>query len=353
MINSIQIENFLSHKDTYIQLHSGVNVFLGESDVGKSAIFRAINKIISNRPMGTDFIRWGQDNCTIGLDLSDNTLIEWIYEDKKAKYVLSQKEETIVFNAFGKKVPEEISIALNIEEINFQHQLTNAFLFQSSPGEVARYLNQIVNLDVIDTALYNINHRLKSEQNLLANRNADAKRIKEDLEQYDWLDEAERKLNTASKLEGDLNSLKTSLSGLNSLINSITAIKERSFKYEQITAFEGQINNLIDLDKKIDNLFDQYDDLKAFIDDIEKLNKIIKNSTEIIAAEPMLIKIGEIDNELEGLIEIERDLNYSMNNLLAHEQKIKRLKKQKKDLENKFNKLMPEVCPLCEQEIKK
>jgi DNA repair ATPase RecN len=40
MISHINIENVLSHKSTDIELHEGVNVFVGESDAGKSSIIR-------------------------------------------------------------------------------------------------------------------------------------------------------------------------------------------------------------------------------------------------------------------------------------------------------------------------
>jgi len=353
MINSIQIKNFLSHKDAFIKLHPGVNVFLGESDTGKSAIFRAINKLVSNRPSGNEFIRWGQDDCIIALDLSDDKLIEWIYEDGQAKYVLCQKDDERVFKAFGKSVPDEILTALNIEEINFQHQLTNAFLFQSSPGEVARYLNQIVNLNVIDTALYNINHRLKNERNLLANANANSKRIREDLKEYDWLDEAEEKLNIASELESNLNSLRASVLALNELINNLVLADKRSFKYKQMTVYEPQVNDLINLDKEIDGLFTKYDDLKALVDTISKCELDIERVKKIIKAESIILKIDKIDDNLNSLINTRQELNYLVENLEGYESEANRLKKEKNKLEVKLDKLMPDICPLCDQEIKK
>lgn len=353
MINSIVIENFLSHKDTFIKLDPGVNVFLGESDVGKSAIFRAINKIVSNRPMGTDFIRWGQNNCYIGIELSEDIFVEWSYENGQAKYVLCQENDEQVFKAFNKSVPDEILTSLNIQEINFQHQLTNAFLFQSSSGEVARYLNQIVNLDVIDNTLYNINHRLKGEQVQLAGSNASQKRIEEGLKQYDWLDEAENKLDIAIQLEDDLNSLKSSVLELTDAINSITLIEERSFKYKRIIAFEAQINSLLELDKEIEDFITDYDALQGYIDNIIKCESSIKKANDIIKAEPILLKIEKIDSELSKLIDNEKELEYLFDNLVGLETRINKLQKTKDDLENRLHESMPDVCPLCDQEIKK
>jgi exonuclease SbcC len=44
MIKEIFIQNYLSHKRTSLKLHEGVNVFIGLSDNGKSAIIKAIKE---------------------------------------------------------------------------------------------------------------------------------------------------------------------------------------------------------------------------------------------------------------------------------------------------------------------
>jgi exonuclease SbcC len=57
MIDHVAIKNFQSHKNTNIDFQrNGVNVIVGTSDQGKSAILRAILWAVNNRPMGTDDI---------------------------------------------------------------------------------------------------------------------------------------------------------------------------------------------------------------------------------------------------------------------------------------------------------
>ena len=55
MIEFISIKNFESHKDTFIELHPGVTVLVGESDEGKSSIIRAIKWNTKNRPQGDTY----------------------------------------------------------------------------------------------------------------------------------------------------------------------------------------------------------------------------------------------------------------------------------------------------------
>ena len=55
MIKSLKIENFQSHKDSYLEFSNGINIISGKSNNGKTAILRALNWVITNRPQGIAF----------------------------------------------------------------------------------------------------------------------------------------------------------------------------------------------------------------------------------------------------------------------------------------------------------
>ena len=60
MIQSLQINNFQSHKYSVMELHKGVNVIIGPSDSGKTTILRALRWLVWNRPSGDAFRSdWG------------------------------------------------------------------------------------------------------------------------------------------------------------------------------------------------------------------------------------------------------------------------------------------------------
>lgn len=59
-VKSIDIENFQSHENTHIDFDMGLNIIIGESNNGKSSILRAMDWVVDNQPLGTDFIMTGK-----------------------------------------------------------------------------------------------------------------------------------------------------------------------------------------------------------------------------------------------------------------------------------------------------
>ena len=150
MIEVLKLKNFQSHEKSSLEFCGGVNCIVGSSDSGKTALLRALNWVINNRPTGDSFrSHWGGD--TVVDIMLDEQLIRRERTKKTNLYLIDSaydpKEE---FKAFGTDVPEEVTKVLNFSSLNFQNQMDAPFLLSSGAGEVVRYLNQVVDLDVID-----------------------------------------------------------------------------------------------------------------------------------------------------------------------------------------------------------
>ena len=65
MIQSIRLINFQSHKDSFIEFSPNDTVLIGTSNSGKTAVLRALDWILKNRPLGTSFIRHGASECVV------------------------------------------------------------------------------------------------------------------------------------------------------------------------------------------------------------------------------------------------------------------------------------------------
>ena len=53
MIKSVELKNFQSHNQSRLEFCDGVNIIVGASDSGKSAILRGLFWVLYNNPNGT------------------------------------------------------------------------------------------------------------------------------------------------------------------------------------------------------------------------------------------------------------------------------------------------------------
>lgn len=157
------IENFQSHVHTEIDFVPGLNVFVGPSDSGKSAILRALRWVLFNQPRGTDYIREGAKKCRVCLVLDDGTEIERIRGKSENRYILRTpdgKEE--IYESIGQGSHPMILQAHQMQPLRwdqketllqFASQLDGPFLLSESGGSKAKLIGRISGAHWIDLAL--------------------------------------------------------------------------------------------------------------------------------------------------------------------------------------------------------
>jgi len=155
---SLALANFQAHEKLNIEFGSGITTIWGPTDVGKSAILRALRWVALNDLGGDDFIREGGNKAIalLKVDVGEKghpVLVRHILRTRGPRrtnlYQLDDKE----FSAFGQGVPSDVTDLLNLNEINFQAQHDSPFWFSESAPEVSRKLNAVVDLSVIDSSL--------------------------------------------------------------------------------------------------------------------------------------------------------------------------------------------------------
>ena len=346
-IQSIKIQNFQSWQSAKLKFDPGVNVVIGPSDSGKSAILRALLWNITNRPSGNSFKSYWGGETFVDLELEKQTISR--EKGKENLYVISSDDlkKPVEFKAFGQDVPEEISNALNISDINIQRQMDAPFLLSSTPGEVGRVLNQAVRLDIIDKTQRNIASMLRQEKTLFLNVQSTINSKQEDLEKYKWLPLAEgciAKLESLSRQIQQTTGLTLDLSHVISDINILdTSLQENSV----ILAYSSEIDNLIALDKDIEEqnnllnaIFNIHDDIILTEKQITELSKITKAEKQVNE----LIKTQQ-DYVIEerkklSLLHLVEDIDGLEDTILITQENMGKEKQI-------FEATMPGICPLC------
>jgi exonuclease SbcC len=179
-ISKVIIKNFQSHEDTTLEFNKGLNIIVGESNNGKTAILRAIMWVIDNQPLGTDFIMAGKDECSVTIAFDDGTSIKRGRTRKDTGYydIYYYDENGTLqrgqYRGFTNAVPIEVAnvhqmpkvnITKDIEtHLNVLSQLDPPFLITESPMVKASAIGRITGTHVLDTGVKETNKTIQSNK---------------------------------------------------------------------------------------------------------------------------------------------------------------------------------------------
>jgi chromosome segregation ATPase len=302
MINNLTIKNFQSHQDTNLEFDKGLNIIVGSSDSGKSAIIRALNWIINNKPSGDSFISNWADKSDVEIKVDSDEIIK---RSKSKKGINSYSISQSFFKAFGKEVPKEIKGIINFTELNCQFQMDAPFLLSNTAGEVGRYLNEIVDLDIIDSGLSNIESEKRKANNEFSRLTDEKERLDRELSRYSNIEKLEINIQKLEGLNIEIDKINSDLDNLDSLIDDIINVQ-----------FEmASLKNL--------------DYLSRDISELEKIQKDMEKD----------------GNDRKALIDVLESYDFFTSDIKEFEKYIRKV-------EDFIKKNMPKICPLCDQAIK-
>jgi len=278
MIKSLAVYNYQSHKKSILKFHEGVNVIVGESDAGKSAIIKALRLVITNKPSGEEFISHWSNSTVVKVNVDRKIVKRTKFRSGDNLYHIGNNE----YRAFGQSVPEDVSNLFNILDVNIQKQLDRPFLLDETSGEVAKYINKLVNLEVIGRASKNAIARISNDKRLLNQVVAYEKELKESLTKFDWLVEAEDKITKLEQTRSSINKLTIQISDIERLILDIEEVKANKKEMDNLLKAEPELKRLSDLTTEIENESLKYDTIKVIISSIEENRKQLVEKLDLI-----------------------------------------------------------------------
>lgn len=185
MISAISIKNFQAHKWLRLRFDAGITTIVGPSDMGKSAIIRALRWALTNRPGGDAFVRHGsQHAATVRVKIDGRTITRRRGGvSTQNEYHLDAKE----YKAFGRTVPADIEALVNMGDTGWQNQHDAPYWFCETPGEVSRRLNAIVDLGIIDDTMAAVAKQVHRTRTKLEISEADLTAAKLELDALAWV----------------------------------------------------------------------------------------------------------------------------------------------------------------------
>lgn len=202
MLNKIKIKKYQSHDDTVIDLHSGVNVVTGTGCHGKTAIKRAVLWTLTNRPLGFKYnSHFSEDPTEVELEFDDANIKHHKAarrtKDTPPEYVVNGQE----FDAVNRGVPDQVTEAAKLSDINFQGQFDKPFLLTMNSAELARMFNRVAQMDDADKWLADLKQQRKVATIEMQSAEDKVRTAQRDLDQLKGIDEAGELLKEAANAE--------------------------------------------------------------------------------------------------------------------------------------------------------
>ncbi len=212
MLTYISLENFQSHKHTVIDgLSSGINCIIGESQTGKSAIYRALYWLYFNDYSGRadNFIRKGASRCSVKVGLDSGHTIERVKGASVNDYIVTYPDGTEQrFTNVAASVPDVVIELLQIGNyvapgdkkiapINFSQQGEPSFLLYESGPNRARMLNTFTGVDKLDLCVRELITSSRDYGRQARATTEELSALEEDIANYDYLTEMESALSKA------------------------------------------------------------------------------------------------------------------------------------------------------------
>jgi DNA repair ATPase RecN len=217
-LTRLSLRNFQAHARLDIDLDPLVTVLVGESDIGKSSILRALRWLCLNQPSGDAFVRHGAKGCRVTLEV-DGSEVTRKRSNADNIYILHEQR----YAALGVGgVPEEVQRLLSVGETNFQTQHEPSFWMFKSAGEVSRELNQIVNLGLIDSTLANLASGLKRSRTLVSLTEERLQKARGRADELSWVEQADATLQGVEARAVELASRRAQNARLHLLVADIT-----------------------------------------------------------------------------------------------------------------------------------
>ena len=344
-IETVILENFQSHKNSVIEFDNQLNVIVGPSDSGKTAILRGIRWALYNEPSGDYFIREGENECSVTIKFSDGTKVKRYRSKNKNSYFLYDLDNNETkFEGFGVSVPQEIINSTGIKKIlldsdlssaiNLSDQLEGSFLLSERGSTRASSMGRLVGVNIIDDAL---RETLKDSRNLANNKkniDENISQLQQELLEYNYLDKLSEQVNNLEKIRNKI-LLKSNIvlkykdlyQKFSSIVQEKNKLKYYIIKLKDINILENTINN-------ISTNINKYDYLNRHNHAIYKLSLNKKENIEIINVYKNINLVEIYINKIDSIYDLQVKLNKNNSKIKLIIIEINKLKTLTKSLQS-------------------
>lgn len=296
---SLDITDFQSISSAHVDFEQGINLIVGQSNSGKTAILRAIDSVLTNPTYAKTFVKHNTGNAEVSFNYEGNDIL-W---NKSAKGAVTYNVNGQEYSKMGTQdlfsiLPDNGFVKSdNGEVMNIEGEWDLPFPFDRTPSELFRLFENV--FCVSDSAT--ILKSFKEEESDLVKQISDTK---------DKIKRSNNKLTALNELEAEakLNELKAGLSVFECNAQEYFDLLN---DYEAIKRSEGFGNFVIDeVTPPTQDSLTEYGSTKKdleFVVDVAQKIKFYKTLPEVM----------KVPNTVAEYKELFEDINVIDNGMLA------------------------------------
>jgi len=263
-IKSVRIQDFQNHEDTYFELKTGLNLFTGSSDSGKSAISRSFHLVLLDYFRKHD-VRDGQKNAKITITFQNGDWITRTKGDTNEIEYQVEGQEIVKHSRFSKNIPKDVSDFLGFMPktssgaLALANQEEKFFLITLSDEALPKEISRLLGIDDLEEAASLLGSEVNKISGDIKRVVAEIENTKTKLEPYADLDDKIENLNTFKKLISEYEALETEIDEINNAYSEymkigkqFTDCKNEKEKFESI--YEFLSNDIPVLEKQYNDI---------------------------------------------------------------------------------------------------
>ncbi len=291
----LSIKNFKSHENTHVTFTPGVNVIIGETDSGKSALFSALRWLITGKPRGSSIHTWGSNATQVGVAFSGGTVIEKKRTTGGTLFTVDGEE----YKSTEGTNPPAVDAGLAIsEDVSIQRQLDPPYLLSKTGGQAATTINGLVDIDVISRSQSNVVRELRATTKQINQQKDAVEQLKLAAEQYVTLPSIETAYDAAAKGLAAMYKQREQLQSTSSALSAFHTSKERLASVPPVPDTERA--------KQLD------DQLWEITDELSKIDKTHQNYLQSEAAIPpqtVSVDSEKMRNDCRSVAQMRREVD--------------------------------------------
>jgi chromosome segregation ATPase len=236
-IKTITLKNFQSYKNQVIHCKPGLNLLIGTSDSGKSAILRAISFVLYNYPKRDSLIHWGAKETEVTLEFSDGLKVTRVKGESKNDIIAIKPDgKEIKKTKIDSEIPDEIKELLGNPPkddfnglISYSDQFSKLFLIDLSPSDLPRSLSNLTGVSVLEDSAKYLMSSYKAIEKQTKNDEKEYKNLIEEIQSYSFVQDYESKVDDFSDRFDSLIELENKIDEFTSLIDGINLEVDKSY----------------------------------------------------------------------------------------------------------------------------